>query len=618
MQLKLRLLGLALATAFAPLAAAQAPSGAATVRDAIQKAVVSNPEVQARWHGFLAAKEEQDVARGGFLPRVDVTAGVGRERQTDPNLPDRDYTRRGLTLSLNQMLWDGRATHSEVRRLGYAKLVRYYELQDIAEATALEALRAYEDVRRYRTLVTLAQDNYLQHRRIHAQIAERARAGVGRGVDLDQAVGRLALAESNLLTEASNLHDVSARYLRVVGELPGDDLTPSPLLREGMPPAVSEALRRAWYGNPSISAAVEGIRAAQSDLDGRRARFQPRVDVRLRSDLANNDQGIPGRSTTQLAEVVLNYNLFNGGSDRAAERQFAERINQAKDLRDKACRDVRQTVTIAYNDTVRLGEQLEFLDRHQQSIGKAREAYRAQFDIGQRSLLDLLDSENEYFEARRAYTHAIHDEILAYARTLAGMGRLLSSLKAGRPDLPTLADLGEDHAGVSDGNVCPPEAPFMPTVDKKAVIQTALGSAPPAPAVAPAPAPQPQPAPAPQPASVADDLTQRLRDWAAAWESKQYDAYFDFYAQTFTPTPGQTTGGPNRSAWERARQKYLSKLGPIEVKLSNIEVQQTSPDTAITEFRQDYTSSDFTDVVRKRLEWVRENGVWRIVREVVF
>ena len=164
-----RLVILAFSTAVSAVSLAE-PAG--DLRGAIQKAVVSNPEVQAAWHAYRAAEEAQGVAEGGYLPRVDLTAGIGRERQTDPGVDDRNFTRRGATLSLNQMVYDGFATQSEVARLDHAKLTRYFELMDASEQTALETARAYADVQRYRELVTLARENYDQHKSVFDQIEE--------------------------------------------------------------------------------------------------------------------------------------------------------------------------------------------------------------------------------------------------------------------------------------------------------------------------------------------------------------------------------------------------------------------------------------------------------------
>ena len=216
-----------------PLAAAVAQSlppglaapGSADLQQVVQRAIATNPEVQAAWNGLRASGNDVGVARGNYLPSVDVAAGVGREDLEGDGRGSYDTDFAELTLT--QMIYDGFATRSEVERLDRAKLVRYYELLGASENVALEAARAYLDVSRYRELVGLAQDNYADHLRVFRQIEERALSGAGRGVDLQQISGRLALAESNLMTEASNLHDVTARYQRIVGELPaGPALTP--------------------------------------------------------------------------------------------------------------------------------------------------------------------------------------------------------------------------------------------------------------------------------------------------------------------------------------------------------------------------------------------------------
>lgn len=453
-----------------------APVAPGPLRDAVRKAVVMNPEVQARWHGFRAAEAEQDVARGGYYPQVDLTAGVGRERQTRPGSGTDHFNRRGATLSLNQMVYDGFFTRNEVARMGYARLARYYELVEVSEVTALEVVRAYGDVLRYRELVRLAKENYVEHKLVSDQIGERAAAGVGRRVDLEQAVGRLSLAESNLLTEVSNLHDVSARYLRLVGEMPPEAMPEfgASLRAEPLPASVQEALRGAFNTNPALNAAIENVRAGQSLVEVRRAANQPRVDLRARQSVDQNLNGLDGHSRDSVVEVVLSYNLFRGGADQARIRQAAEGLNQAKDLREKACRDLRQTLSIAFNDSHRLVEQLRYLDQHQLSIEKAREAYRRQFDIGQRSLLDLLDTENEYFQARRAYVNASYDLITAQARTLTGMGQLMSALEVSRDDLPSAAQAGQDRIDSDPADLCPADAPLPLHIDKAALLEEAL------------------------------------------------------------------------------------------------------------------------------------------------
>lgn len=435
---------------------------------AVRKAVASNPEVQTRWNGFKAADSEREVARGSYLPQVDLSAAVANETRSIPGTNYGNYNANTTQVTLSQMLFDGMYTRNEVQRLGYAKLTRYYELVEASEAAAYEAVRAYADVVRYRELVDVATQNYLEHKTSAMQVEERANSGLGRRVDVEQANGRLALAESNLLTELTNLHDVSARYLRVIGEKPGKNLAALP---EGfklgvLPESTESLLREGLQGNPSLRAALENARAAKSAIASKQSVNFPRLDLKLYQGWDSNAAGLRGDGNLQGAQLVLNYNLFRGGADRARVRQAVELNEQALDLKDKVCRDVRQALSIAHSEARSLGEQLRYHDRHRLATEKSREAYRQQFVAGQRTLLDLLDTQNEYFEASRAYINTRHNQIAAQARTLAGMGQLVASMGVGRQDMPNAQDAGQDQHTVSTAELCPLEDAIVDSLDK--------------------------------------------------------------------------------------------------------------------------------------------------------
>ena len=422
---------------------------------AVEQAVNTNPEVSARFNAYRASVDAVDAARGAYLPRVDLNASLGQERDTIGGV-SRTLSRRQGGVSLTQLLWDGMGTKNDVARAGHEQLARYFELVDVTEQTAIEAAKAHYDVQRYRRMVTLAEDNYVQHRYAFLQIQSRFKAGVGRGVDLEQAGARVALAESNLTTELSNLHDVNARYQRLVGTPPAKELGGINMLRVGLPATATEAMNIAVSQSAAISASIESMRGARSVAEGRRSAYQPKVEARVRADAGRNVDGLQDQTRNSTAEIVLAWNLYNGGADQARIRQQANIVSQATDLRDKTCRDTRQTAAIAYNDTKKLTEQLAYLDRNTLAIQKARDAYRQQFDIGQRSLLDLLNAENELYTARRAYANAEYDLGLAYARTHAAMNQLGTQLGVSR-SLTT----ANEAAGWSQGDDAPSRCPVV-------------------------------------------------------------------------------------------------------------------------------------------------------------
>lgn len=582
------------------------PTGLAA---AVQQAINNNPDVTARLNALRAAANEVDVARGQYLPSVDLSASVGRDsdRITSRSPASQSLSRNGLALSASQILWDGMATSKEVSRLGHARLTRYFEFLGATEETALEATRAYLDVERYRKLVSLAEDNYVQHKYAFDQLQTKFKAGVGRGVDAEQANARLALAESNLTTEQANLHDVSARYLRIVGDLPtASSAAVDNQLSKGILPANIDTINQALAQHPSISAAIENLRAAQAQAQGAESRYQPTVEARVRTGVGKNFDGVQDQKRDSSAEILLNWNLFNGGSDKARVRQYADLINQAADQRDRACRDVRQTVAIAHNDIRKLQDQLVALDRNVLAIEKARDAYRQQFDIGQRSLLDLLNAENELYTAKRSYANAETDLQLAYARTQAAKYSLTSTLGLSREAEGT-QELVQDWQAADDAaQRCPVTAIDVKATSLGELDARARKLAVPALTAAPVVAAPSAPAPVASPAVAT--VQQRLRDWADAWMAKDVDGYLSFYAKDFAPSRSTS------AKWIAERRRLVSKTGTIELTLDDIQTQAQG-DAVVTRFQQKYNSSNYKDNSVKVLTWKQIDGKWLIVKE---
>ncbi|MBK6638973.1 MAG: TolC family outer membrane protein [Rhodocyclaceae bacterium] len=615
-----------------------------SLKDVVQKVVLTNPEVLASWHAFKAAGDDVDVARAGYFPRVDGTAGVGKETLEQAGV-SQNFRRNGYTLTLNQMLFDGFATANDVRRLDKARLTRYFQVLEASEGAALEAAKTYRDVVRYQRLTFLAENNYVDHRVVYEQLLRRAQSGAGRRVDVEHAASRLALAEYNLNTEAANLHDVVARYIRLVGEAPPKVMFAPARLSDSFPASKADAVRTAFRVNPALRAAIANVESAQHELDGRRAPFMPRVDFKIRNESNSNYQGATTDRVNNVAEVVLTYNFFNGGADRARQSASAQQKNVALDLREKACRDIRQTLSIAFNDVPRLKTQLENVALQVSSIEKTRDAYKAQFNIGQRSLLDLLDTENELLTARR--TEVISDLELsgAYLRTQAGMGRLLESLGLKHVEAEDAPD-PEDIAGIVAEEVCPAETPISGLVDIKALTDRALaqinaaktqgvplasaasGSGSPWFSAATPEASQTEGTGSAMPATPQDSkasvmpaaelpaieklLHGRVVAWVAAWSARDYATYSGFYAASFSPADGV-----DRATWAKQREMRLNKAKQIKVDVTGLRVLEMGKDVFAVEFEQDYVSDTYRDKTTKSLQWVKAGEQWLIEREAV-
>lgn len=582
-----------------------------TLKDAIERAILQSPEVKLRFHNLEAAKAERQAAQGGWFPRVDLeVAGGSYETKTPALASTLGYNGNRASLQLRQTLFDGFATLHETRRLSYAQQTAYFELLSVSDQTALEVSRAYLDVLRYRDLVQLAADNFTTHQEVHDRLNQKVTAGVGRKVDLEQAAGRMALAESNWLTESSNLHDVSARYQRLVGTLPAPSLAAveslAPTQKPG-PGFMASAIR----SNPDFLAAVSTIRSYRSDGNVRRSAYAPTVELRARQSMERNQSGVSGDYRDSALEVVLSYNLFRGGADKARVNQYVAKLGSAFDLRDKACRDVWQTGEIAFNDSQRLAAQIKLLSQHELSTSKARQAYQQQFDIGQRSLLDLLDTENELYQARRALANAEYDLQLSSIRVLAASGSLLSTLK-----LQTLARDVPDPSGNTEDEdelmQCSNDVPVGPALDRSFNSRPATLPADPGKPIPAAGATVPVALPPVNPTADCAKLPQAVETWLKAWNRKDVAAYLSAYSGSFVPANAMT-----RKQWEAMRTSRISKQGDIQITIGKVTPVRCDAKTAEVAFSQEYGSANYKDSVNKTLALENVQGVWKITREAV-
>lgn len=419
---------------------------AETIQSAAKYALEKNPEVQAQWYNFVESVSNQKVARAGYLPSVDFNAAYG---MGDRDFDESGWKRQGeAEISLTQVLFDGFRMQSRVKQGDYTALKSYYELNDSIERKALEASQAFLDVTRFRNLEKLAQANVNRHQHTFDQIQQRANQGVGNRADLSQAAGRLSLAQTNLMTEQANLIDMEARYLRLVGKAPAKELAPVELDAD-IPGTLSGILNASYQNNKSLLAALSDTEYARASAQEAKSSLYPKLSFVARTGVYQNrnsfKEDIDPRNYGQdsAVELRLNYNLFNGGADKASYKAATARVMKADDLKQKACIDIRQSASIAYNNVNNLSKQMEWLQRHRDESAAVVKAYSDQFDIGRRSLLDVLDAENEAFQSDRAYSSAQYDLMNAQLQVLYYVGQLLPVLGVQRDNLPTVNEVSD-------------------------------------------------------------------------------------------------------------------------------------------------------------------------------
>lgn len=408
---------------------------ATTLEQAVKDAIIWHPEISASSNRRLSAEQDLRAARGGYYPSIDATAGTGWEQTDNSSTRADGEHRRNLqrnesSIMVTQNLFNGFATRSEVARQTATVNSRAWTVMDTSESTALTAIQSYLDVLRGQQMVLLAEDNLKNHQRIFDQITLRTEQGVGRQADYEQAEARLAQARNNLLTEQTNLEDSMANYQSVVGKEPENLTMPE---KFPVPESLDAARKVMLQDSPLLKQASADVEATRQQYEAAKSRFYPSVNVEVGRTMNDNIDGTRGHSQEWQAMVKMRYNLYNGGSDDAALMSDAYKMKEAQDVKNNALRQLNEELRLSWNALQNAEKQLPIAKDYADRSMTVRSAYQEQFSLGDRSLLDMLDSENEVFTAQRRYVELQFTEMFSTYRINARTGTLLKALKVQPP-----------------------------------------------------------------------------------------------------------------------------------------------------------------------------------------
>jgi len=417
-------------------------AAAENLKEVLQQTLDTNPDVLISSNTRRAVEQELEQARGGYLPSVDLVGGYGREMSNNPstrsagNSGNVSLTRREVGLSISQMLFDGFGVKSTVDRQQSRTEAAAHRVYSTSESVGLRVVEVYLEILNRNELLDLAKDNLVRHQKMFSRIQQIVAGGTRTRADLQQSQSRLSLAESSVVSAQGSVRDADTSYQRVTGNMPQALVKPElSAISELLPKNLEAALALANQNHPSLRAANADLAAAEADKRQAKSNYMPRLSLELGASKNNNLDGVTGKNDDVNASLRLRYNLYRGGADQARVQETAERIVVAKENLRRTQRIVEEEVRLAWNSLTTMRERLRFLSNHVKASSEVAESYKEQFDKqGQRSLLDVLNAENEVFNARSAFTVGQYTELFATYKVLASMGILLNSMAVKVPD----------------------------------------------------------------------------------------------------------------------------------------------------------------------------------------
>jgi adhesin transport system outer membrane protein len=434
--------GLLLATSAATTAAVAEPF---SINDAVKQAALTNPGVGEASANRRATESELRQTQSTLLPQVRVEARYGPEKFDQSAAvvsgsalpvpaPGTGTWRNGTTGSVvvRQILFDGFASIHDIWRQSARVNAAAFRVRERTELIALDAAEAYVDVVRYMRLVELSQQNVTAHERIFSNVNSRFQGGRAGEGDLEQARERVENARATLAEFRRSLEDGRAKYRKVVGLEPYNLRFPGPLA--GLPSTRDEALAVAVRFNPTI-------RAAQSDVDAAKHAFRVTdgafvPNIALEGRATHTDNAYPYLGVTHddySGKVVMSWDVFRGGQDVWRRTEMAERHTEATMRHARLQRDALESIDKAWAARTVTATRVGALSRELVASRKTIAAFDKEYELGQRSLIDLLNAQNQYFNAAVSLTSSRGVIVFADYQMLAAMGTLLEYLKSPPP-----------------------------------------------------------------------------------------------------------------------------------------------------------------------------------------
>ena len=402
-----------------------------TLEDAVKAAVKNHPALSASRKASEASSMGIDEASGEMFPSVDLRAAGGREEVENSTVINDGDQHRALTrfessLLIRQNIYTGGRISGNIEKRRNLASESFYLFLDEKEKTAFNAIDSYIEYCRNRSLLKLAENNVKVHEEILGTVDERFKRGMSREADVIQVKGRLALAKAQYQRELANREAAKEQFRESVGLDPQKALKEPTDNQNSLPKELKEAKNSALTEHPSLKARKHNVAAANAAIKESKGAFQPQVALELRAAENDNIGGTLGNDDAYSAMLVVTWNIFRGGSDKAATAARLFEAQQGEDLLLDEKRKIARNIGIAWHDYKGVLVELNYFLQHEKASKETMAAYREQYKLNQRTLFDLLNAQNELFLASSRVIETRYSKLRGMYSIFANMGQVTS------------------------------------------------------------------------------------------------------------------------------------------------------------------------------------------------
>ncbi len=425
------------------------PADAESVRDALTAAYQTNPKLDAERAKLRATDEDVSRAESGFRPTVSGSADVGRQHSTSSPAVSTagETTPWGYSISLRQPVFSGFRSVNEVAEANAFVKAGRENLRQVETGVLFEAVTAYMDVVRDMEIVRLRANNVaVLTKDLEAAETRRSVKEVTK-TDVAQARARRARAESAADLARANLKTSRADFERVVGHAPTGVNMPSLRLKQ-LPRSIDDAWQLAEEQSPTVNSALFREEAARYAVNKVRGELLPEINIE--ASFAHREDPDAAYDQQESASISgrINIPLYDGGEVRARVRQAKHtHVSRIQEI-EQARTETQADVTAAWSRLMAARAQLKSDKVQVEANRLALEGVREEEKVGQRTLLDVLNAEQEFLGAQIDLVTTRRDLVVAGYQVLAQVGLL----NAESLELGTDVYIPEAHYQEARGN----------------------------------------------------------------------------------------------------------------------------------------------------------------------
>ncbi|WP_198304794.1 TolC family outer membrane protein [Arcobacter vandammei] len=415
---------------------------ALTLQESILEAMDTNPVVQERLKNFHETQQDLEIAKSEWLPSLDYrgTFGIsnaGHFKDSGNSRWDHSVTQSGNyanytnSLKLTQNIFNGFSTTHKMNYQEARIMAAAHHYVENANDIAFQMVGSYIDVIKSYKLLQIAKENVAINKKIYEDVQALYNQGLTTKSEMTKINASLSLANSNLTVQQNNSMDKEARFKRLFGRNIDVSTLELPKMDLAMPESIERAAQIAITNNPSLIVSSFNIKGAQELYKEKKSKFYPVIDLEFEQvyNDFNKDNSFDGSADDrQRAYVVMNWNLFKGGAHIADIQKSKSTINKEVELLRDLKRQTIEGLELSWNAYEMIGKQLKDLHTYYENSQETLESYQSEYEMGRRTLLDLLSAQNDLVSSKSQIVNAQMDKLYAQYRILDAMGMMVSSI----------------------------------------------------------------------------------------------------------------------------------------------------------------------------------------------